>query len=459
MIDFINASKTPWHAVGSVKKILLERGYVQLNEKEANWAEKIKPNGKYFFTRNHSTIVAFCIGGNFQPGKSGLKIIGAHTDSPDLKIKPISSQKSSGFLQVGVQTYGGGLWYTWFDRDLTVAGRVIVSEGNGVFKQRLVEIKKPILRIPSLAIHLQREVSTEGFKPNTENHLLPIIGTELGGEVDETSNVKGFTLNHHSNLLKVIAEELKCSVSDIRDFDLSIVDTQPAAIGGINDEFVFSPRLDNLASCFVSLEALINSESTLETEKDIRMICLFDHEEVGSSSSYGADSSLISDTINRVIQVAHANYKDVPVDAYGACIANSFIISCDMAHAVHPNYSDKHQAKHRPQIHQGLVLKTNCNQRYTTNGHTSFLFGELAGRHNIPLQQFVVRNDSACGSTIGPIVSSNTSIRTIDVGIPQLSMHSIREQCGVVDIKSTIELFTHYFNEFSEIDSVVKIDE
>ena len=280
------------------------------------------------------------------------------------------------------------------------------------------------------------------------------------GELSDDPNTTGFIANHHSVLLKAIAEELKCNVADIRDFDMSIADVQPGVIGGVNNEFVFAPRLDNLASCFVSLEALLNSENTLATEKDIRMICLFDHEEVGSTSSYGADSSLINDTINRVIQCTHASFdKNAPVDSYGACIANSFIISCDMAHAVHPNYSEKHQAKHRPQIHQGLVIKTNANQRYATNGHTSFLFGELAKRHNIPIQQFVVRNDSACGSTIGPITSSNTSIRTIDVGIPQLSMHSIREQCGCVDIKSTIDLFTEYFNEFSEIDSTLHVDE
>lgn len=217
--------------------------------------------------------------------------------------------------------------------DLTVAGRVIVADGKDKFKQHLVEIDKPILRIPSLAIHLQREVSQDGFKPNTETHLLPIIGTELG-ELSDDPNAKGFIANHHSVLLKALAQELKCDVADIKDFDLSIVDTQPGVIGGVNGEFVFAPRLDNLASCFVALEALINSDSSLETEKDVRMICLFDHEEVGSTSSYGADSSLISDTINRVIQCTHASIdKNAPVDSYGACIAKSFIISCDMAHA------------------------------------------------------------------------------------------------------------------------------
>ncbi|KAL9656173.1 hypothetical protein ABK040_007790 [Willaertia magna] len=454
-LDFVNRSKTPWHAVQSVKTILLENGFEQLQENEANWSQKIKQNGKYFFTRNHSSVFAFTVGGKFEGnGNGALKIIGAHTDSPDLRLKPISAQDSVGYLQVGVQTYGGGLFYTWFDRDLTVAGRVIVKRDDG-FKQELVEVKKPILRIPSLAIHLNREVREKGFQFNYETQLLPVIATQLSDD-ENLGDKKGFLANHHSILIRSIAKELNCKPEDIKDFELSVVDTQPSVIGGANDEFVFSPRLDNLLSCFCSLEALLASQSTLNDDTDIRMICLFDHEEVGSESSHGAGGSLLKDTIERLIKVTQT--ENSPVDAYNACIAKSFIVSADMAHAVHPNYVDKHQCKHRPQIHKGLVIKTNANLRYTSNSHTSFLFGELAGRHNLPLQQFVVRNDSACGSTIGPITNANTSIRCIDVGIPQLSMHSIREQCGVIDIKTTVELFTVFFNEFREVDNLLRVD-
>lgn len=342
------------------------------------------------------------------------------------------------------------MWHTWFDRDLTIAGRVLVKTKDGSIEHKLVEIKKPILRIPSLAIHLNREVS-EGFKFNTETNLLPIIGTAVKEQLEQVKNSK-----HQPLLLGMMAKELECDVQDIKDFELSVVDNHPATIGGAQEEFIFAPRIDNLMSCFCSLEAFLQTENSIASDEDIRLIALFDHEEIGSSSAQGAAGSLISDIFQRITtSLAKGNESK---DFLNMSLANSFIISSDMAHAVHPNYPEKHQQNHRPKIHSGCVLKYNSNQRYATTAVSALVMKELAQRRNIPLQEFVVRNDSACGSTIGPILASKVGVRTVDLGIPQLSMHSIREQCGTVDISSTVDLYKAFFEEFRQVDRSIKVD-
>lgn len=455
-IEFVNRSKSPWHAVQSVRERLEKSGYKRLNERMEWTREQLKPNSKYYFTRNQSTIVAFSIGGKYRPGNA-FKVIGAHTDSPDLRIKPNSAQTSQGYQQVGVQTYGGGLWHTWFDRDLTIAGRAIVRTGDGSsFEHRLFEVGKPILRIPNLAIHLNRGVNDEGFKFNKEKHLLPIIGTAVKEQLLDKKNDGKNGEKHHSVLMDLMAKELQCKPEDIREFELSVTDFAPSTIGGARDEFIFSPRLDNLMSCYCAVESLLAEENSLADDPDIRVIALFDHEEVGSGSAQGAASATMQDVFRRLNDIlAHGENG---TELYNRSIAKSYIISSDMAHAVHPNYVDKHQEKHRPMMHEGCVLKINANQRYATNSVTSFLIKEIASRHNIPLQEFVVSNDMACGSTIGPIIAANIGVRTLDLGIPQLSMHSIREQCGTVDVVSTIDLFKAFWREFRELDDKLEID-
>jgi aspartyl aminopeptidase len=477
-LNFVNSSRSPWHAVHTIRTQLLKNGYTYLDERQP-WENTVKRNGKYFFTRNQSSIVVFCVGGKYDAG-NGWKIIGAHTDSPDLRLKPNSKQEKVGYLQVGVQTYGGGLFHTWFDRDLTVAGRVLIANKDGKrsdtgrdykFEHRLVEIKKPILRIPTLAIHLNREVK-EAFKFNEESNMVPILATaveeQLNGSAGEQKNQQSATAtdmqqNHHSILLKLLAEELQVAVEDIKDLELCVVDTQPSIIGGAQDEFIYSARLDNLLSCFCSLQAMLNVEDSLKDETDIRVLALFDNEEVGSSSNQGAGSVLMTDLfrrLNGIFVMKEGKQESASlVDAYETSKAKSFLISTDMAHAVHPNYADKHHEGHRPMIHKGLVIKVNANQRYATTAHSSFLIRELAKSANVPLQQFVVKNDMLCGSTIGPILSANTGIRTVDVGIPQLSMHSIREMCGVVDVSYACSLLTEFLKpSFRELDNSVQLD-
>lgn len=449
LIAFLNTSWTPFHAVEESTSRLLAAGFERIREKDA-W--DLQLGKKYFFTKNTSTIVAFAVGAKYQPG-NGFYMVGAHTDSPCLKLKPVSQSIKGGCLMVNVEPYGGGLWSTWFDRDLTVAGRVIVRV-NGSLQQRLVRITKPILRIPMLAIHLQRDYYTQGFKPNTQTHLAPLLATSIKAELKES---KGGKSHHHTVLLELIASELGAEVDDIVDFELNVCDVQPATIGGIKDEFIYSGRLDNLAMSFCALQALIESSSALgalDDEEHVRAIALFDHEEVGSASAQGAGGPVMRDTITRVA-CALSNGQE------GACersLRESFLVSADMAHALHPNYEDKYDPQNHPKFHGGLVLKYNQNQRYATNLISAVLFREVARRHGLPCQEFAVRNDMPCGSTIGPILASNLGCRTVDVGVPQLAMHSIREMCGVDDINYAYSHFVEFFREFAVVDKSLEID-
>ncbi|KAK9762882.1 hypothetical protein K7432_010932 [Basidiobolus ranarum] len=452
-LQFVNNSPSPFHAVEESKKRLEKAGFIEIKERDS-WSELIQPNGKYFFTRNKSALIAFAVGGKFVQG-NGVSIVAAHTDSPCLKIKPISKKESSGYLQVGVQTYGGGLWHTWFDRDLSVAGRVMVESEDGNHHSKLVRVEKPILRVPNLAIHLDRTVADK-FTFNKEIHLTPVLATSanaLNKKVQEKQTGDSVE-KHHSVLVELLANELEITGEKIQDFELCLYDTQPSVIGGALDEFIFSPRLDNLMMSHCSINALINSleeEQSLKEDEGVRMVALFDNEEIGSQSAYGADSHLLEATLRRIQSGKNAT-------AFEESIHKSFLISADMAHAVHPNYSEKHEENHRPAMHKGLVIKVNANQRYATTAATSLAIKVLAKKHGIPLQEFVVRNDMGCGSTVGPILSAKLGMRTIDVGAPQLSMHSIREMCGTEDVKSSIELFVAFFQEYQHLDAKIYVD-
>eukprot|EP00475_Leptophrys_vorax_P021179 TRINITY_DN28911_c0_g1_i1.p1 TRINITY_DN28911_c0_g1~~TRINITY_DN28911_c0_g1_i1.p1 ORF type:complete len:462 (+),score=117.22 TRINITY_DN28911_c0_g1_i1:29-1387(+) len=442
-LDFVNQSPSPFHAVDSAAKLLIQEGYKQISEKASGDFATLTPGSKVYFTRNQSTLFAVAVGGQYQPG-NGLSIVGAHTDSPNIRVKPVSKILKAGYRQVGVETYGGGLWHTWFDRDLSIAGRVIVSNGQS-FESRLVKIDRPLLYVPNLAIHLNRDVNESGFKPNFESHLLPVLSTAIKDRF-ESKDDGGSA--HHASLLDLIAKELGVETSQIYDFELSLFDVNPSTIGGIQEEFIFSPRLDNLMMSFCALKSLFGSESTLAGDKNIRIVALFDHEEIGSESAQGAASTMLLSTIERLVG------EKLSKEA----IRKSMLVSADMAHALHPNYPEKHESNHRPEMHKGLVIKYNTKQRYATTSVTAFILKHLARKHSIPIQEFVVRNDSPCGSTIGPILSANTGMRTVDVGIPQLGMHSIREMCGTEDVVHAIKILTAFYNEFADVDALLKVD-
>lgn len=454
-LSFVNSSPSQFHAVATTVAKLVAAGFQQVCEKDAQW--NVKAGGKYFYTRNQSSVVSFAVGEKWVPG-NGFTITAAHTDSPVLKLKPVSKVAKNGYLQVGVECYGGGLWHTWFDRDLSVAGRVIVSTADGGFESRLVHIARPILRIPTLAIHLNREVNDKGFIFNKQNHLLPIIATAVAAQLGAKSPAPAtaakdeakvatppFADLHHSVLVQLVAAELGVDVASIRDFELCLCDTQPAALGGVYNEFIFSRALDNLMMSFICTEALIASSTPndLKDEAMIRIVGLFDHEECGSASIMGAASNNMFQLLNKL---------NADPSSYDAAIARSYLVSADMAHALHANYAELHEENHRPAMHKGLVIKSNANQRYATSGLSGFLLEEIARQNNVPVQKFVVRNDSMCGSTIGPILATSCGIRTVDVGVPQLSMHSIREMCGVADVHSAFVLLGAFYREFAAMD-------
>lgn len=423
--DFLNASPSPYHVVANVVDVLQKHGFTELKEGD-KWA--IKPSTKHYVVRNGSSIIAFALGPKWTPG-NGFSILGAHTDSPVLRLKPKSNSGNNGYLQVGVEIYGGGLWPTWFDRDLSLAGKVIVRSGNG-HKSRLVHIEKPLMRIPTLAIHLQRDQSTK-LEFNKEDQLKPILG--LGNMTADE--------DHAPELLKLLSSELNTVPESIEDFELVLYDTQPAQIGGINDEFVFGGRLDNINSSFCAVEALVGAQMNSDDTSG-SIVSLFDHEEVGSASSHGAASNFLEAVISRL---APGNFYE--------SLAKSFLLSSDVSHAVHPNYAAKHEGNHKPRINDGPVIKVNANQRYATTAPGVVFLQNIA--QDIPLQKVVVRNDSPCGSTIGPIIASRLGIRCLDVGNPILSMHSIREMAGTSDVSYSIELFKKFFENYFVVEPTV----
>ncbi|KAK4123676.1 peptidase M18, aminopeptidase I [Parathielavia appendiculata] len=479
-LDFVNASPTPYHAVAASASLLEAAGFTKIKERDS-WASIVKPGGKYYLTRNGSSIVAFAVGALWKPGNP-IGMVGAHTDSPALRVKPASKRTANGYLQVGVETYGGGIWHSWFDRDLSVAGRVLVREGEGEgnFAQKLVKVDKPILRIPTLAIHLHRQTN---FDPNKEDELLPVAGLaeaelnkaaepEAEGE-SEFQPLKALPERHHPAFLSLVAAEAGVDVSQIVDFELILYDTHKACLGGLNDEFIFSARLDNLNMTFCSIKGLISSVTStpLDNDTSIRLVACFDHEEIGSLSAHGADSNLLPAILRRLSVLPGSSttspssasfspsHEDLAAStAFEQTLATSFLLSADMAHAVHPNYAAKYERNHTPAMNKGPVIKINANQRYATNSPGIVLIQEVARQTKVPLQLFVVKNDSPCGSTIGPMLSAKLGVRTLDMGNPQLGMHSIRETGGSWDVEHAVRLFEGFLGRFGELERRVLVD-
>jgi aspartyl aminopeptidase len=501
-LNFANAISA-YHAVYSAVQRLSEAGFQEIKERDS-WSSSLQAGGKYYLTRNGSSIVAFGIGKKWKAGNP-IAMVGAHTDSCTLRLKPVSKKSGLGFMQVGVETYGGGKWHTWFDRDLSIAGRAMVRDGKGNIVQKLVKIDRPILRIPTLAIHLDRG---SAFDPNKETELFPIAGlveAELNrsGKKGEKSSedekisalekedkgefqpLKNMTERHHPYVVELIAEHAGAEVEDLVDFEVMLYDTQKACLGGLNNELIFSARLDNLGMTYCAVEGIIQSVSSpsdLDNESSIRLIACFDHEEVGSTSAQGAASNLLPAVLRRLSVLP--SYHDVTSDnsyvkvpreadldsstAYEQTLSTSFLVSADMAHSVNPNYSSKYESDHRPEMNQGTVIKINANQRYATNSPGIVLLQEAArgakptrdfpASAGVPLQLFVVRNDSSCGSTIGPMLAAALGTRTIDVGNAQLSMHSIRETGGTYDVEHGVRLFESFFEHFTELEAKILVD-
>ena len=410
---FLDASPTPFHAVSSISKILAKAGFTELNESD-DWT--LTPGDKHFVTRNGSSIIAFTLGA--EPlADSGLRMVGAHTDSPCLMVKPQPEVTKNGYFQLGVEVYGGALLNPWFDRDLSIAGRVVYRDSKQQLKQQLVDFKRPVAMIPSLAIHLDREAN-KGRTVNAQTDIPPIL--MLSDKVDDFRTM--------------LAAEFLLAGAEVLDYELCFYDTQGAAQIGINNEFLASARLDNLLSCFVATEALLQADSS----NTCLMVCN-DHEEVGSVSAIGADGPFLEAVIERLNGCTERQERNRVID-------QSLMISCDNAHAAHPNYADKHDSSHMPILNGGPVIKVNVKQRYATTSVTASQFRQFCADVDVPVQTFVSRSDLGCGSTIGPITAARLGVKTLDVGIPQLAMHSCREVTGSLDPLRLTSVLTEFFN-------------
>lgn len=411
LLDFIDASPTPFHAVERASEILKDSGFTALNEGE-NW--ELQSGCGYYLTRNGSSLIAFRLPED-QP--DSFCIIGAHSDSPNLRLKPRPLYGREGYLQCGVEIYGGVLLNSWLDRDLSLAGRVFYRQGEAIF-QRLVDFGRPLFRIPQLAIHLDQDIK-EGLRLNEQTHLPPLLGLD-----DEPASENRDSW-WHSRLLRLLTDELGLQGEEPLSFDLQLYPCEKGAIGGMSGEFIFAPRLDNLAMCRAALTALVESSTH---DNQVNMIVLFDNEEVGSESAQGALSTFLPHTLERIFLGCDCSRGE-----YLAALSSSFFISADMAHAVHPNYADRHDEHHRPRINGGPVIKFQSNRRYATDDESAALFENICRQSGIPVQKFVNRSDLRCGSTIGPLTAAGLGIRTVDVGSAMLSMHSIREMAGGED--------------------------
>jgi aspartyl aminopeptidase len=432
LIDFIKKSPTPFHAVETMIQTLERHGFKQLDE-AAPWSiDSGEQGGRYFVTRNDSSIIAFRL--NKPLTENGMRMVGAHTDSPCLKVKPNPEIISNNYLQLGVEVYGGALLNPWFDRDLSLAGRVSYINEDGAIDHQLINLEKAIAIIPSLAIHLDKEANDQR-SINKQQHLPPILMKMPETEVaiqDEANKV-----DFKAVLLKIInanirqADVDKSAAVKVLDYELSFYDVQPPAVIGLHDDFIASARLDNLLSCYTGLMALI-----ADGEQNTLLVCN-DHEEVGSMSAAGAQGSFLKSVLERLC----GNDENT-----SRMIANSTMISADNAHGVHPNFEDKHDGNHGPILNDGPVIKVNANQRYASNSQTGALFKHLCELADVPFQSFVVRSDMACGSTIGPITASEIGVRTVDVGVPTFAMHSIRELAGRWDAYYLYRVLKQFFN-------------
>ena len=420
LFEFLADAPTPFHAVYEMRGWLQQAGYIELEEQNV-WI--INPGGRYFIVRNESSIIAWNMPVNTSLVDSGMRMVGAHTDSPCLKVKPNPETVRQGCLRLGVEVYGGALLNPWFDRDLSLAGRVSYIGLDGAVKSELINFLRPVATIPSLAIHLDREVN-QGRKINPQNDMPPIMA-QLHGD-------------GKAELRQLLKKELLAldidDVDEVLDYELFFYDVQKPSYIGLDNEFFASARLDNLLSCFIGLQALIESD----TQQGALLVCN-DHEEVGSMSAAGAQGPMLKQLLERLLPDPESRNR---------MIANSMMVSVDNAHAVHPNFTDKHDGNHGPRMNSGAVIKTNANQRYASNSETSALFRHIAQQEGVTLQSFVVRSDMACGSTIGPITAAEIGVKTIDIGVPQLAMHSIRELAGSDDAVNLAKVLCRFYQQF-----------
>ena len=422
LVDFLYDSPSACHGVKATQKILNENGFIEIKETD-KW--DLQPKGKYYVIKNDSALIAFEIGtGDIE--ETGLRLIGAHTDVPGFRIKPNPQMISEGkYVKLNTEVYGGPILHTWFDRTLSIAGKVSLKGASPLKPEtRLVNINKPLLIIPSLAIHMNREVN-EGFKINRQVDTLPLLGL---------INDK---LEKEDYLMNILAEELQVKKEDILNFELGLYEYEKGMLIGMNEELISSGRFDDLWMVYAGIKALVDSKENVATKV---MICI-DNEEIGSLTAEGANSTLLNNILERI---ALGLGKDR--EGYYRALANSIMISADLAHAVHPNLGDKHDPTNRPVLEGGPVLKIAASGSYSTDSFNGAVFAGICEAAGVPFQKFVNRSDVRGGTTIGPVTAANLTIPVIDMGAPVIGMHSIRELASVKDNYYTIKAFTEFFS-------------
>jgi aspartyl aminopeptidase len=410
LVAFLDASPSPYHAVATAAATLERAGFVDTTAVPGGWEAAAG------FVRRDGSLVAWRRGR--QDAAPSFRVVGAHTDSPNLRLKPLPTTAAHGWQQLAVEVYGGVLLNSWLDRDLGIAGRAVLRSGGAV----PVLLPEPVARIPQLAIHLDREVNDKGLLLDKQVHLAPVVGLSAGP----------------LDLPGLLAGAGGLDAADVAVWDLMLYDLTPARLIGARRELLASGRLDNLVSCWAACQAVVDAD---DDAGHTSVVVLFDHEEVGSASTTGAAGPLLEHALERL---ALANGLDR--SQYLTALGHSSCISADNAHAVHPNYPDRHEPGHRPLPNQGPVLKVNANQRYATSAATAARFLACCEAAGVPSQTFVSRNTMPCGSTIGPITATRLGINTVDVGVPQLSMHSARELCGADDPALLARALTAYFS-------------
>ena len=421
LINYIYESPTAFHAVKTSVSFLNQNGFKEINLND-KW--HLDFGGKYYITKNSSALIAFVINSD-DIDKDGFRIIASHSDSPSFRIKPNPEMiVENTYLKLNTECYGGPILSTWLDRPLSIAGRVVIK-GENILKpkEKFININKPICIIPNVAIHLNRGINN-GYKYNKQKDMLPLIGL-----INETLEKDNF-------LIKEICKELVIEKDEIIDFDLFLYEYEKGCLMGINEEFISTGRLDNLAMAHASLHALINSNGN----KGINLVSIFDNEEVGSSTKQGADSNMLLNILERICISLGKNREEFFTSIY-----SSFMISADLAHGVHPNMTEKHDPTNRPVLGKGPVIKVNANQSYTSDAYSSSIYKSICKSINVDYQEFVNRSDERGGSTIGPISSTHIDIQSVDIGTPILAMHSIRELGSVVDHYNVYKTFNKFF--------------
>ena len=423
VIEFIDESPSTYHVVKNCSDILDENGFERIMPRE-KW--EIKKGGKYFLKKSSSTIIAFTVGENFDV-KKGFKIFGAHTDSPCFRIKPSPEIVTENVVRLNTEVYGGPILSTWFDRSLSIAGRVIVK-GEDSFFPRTVKIKidEPLLTIPNLAIHQNREVNN-GVKIDKQNDVLPVISL-----INKNFEREGY-------LERVILEKTGIKKEDIIDFDLYLYATEKGCLLGANEEFMSSPKIDNLASVYTGLIGLLEAE---ENQDRINIFVAFDNEEIGSATKQGADSNYLLNTLERISLALGLSRGD-----FLQMLESSYILSADAAHAAHPAHLGKTDPTNRGKINEGISIKISAKQKYTSDGYSIAVIKQLIEGTEIQIQPFVNESNELGGSTIGPISSTHLDIDGVDLGVPMLAMHSVRELCGIFDVFYLKELAKEFFSK------------